>query len=106
MAEVGSKHEFKPIQEGIWTILIDQRAKCSKDPKDLYFPQTFLGLVGYLAEKQVIHGKAQKILDCLYDKNDQSMLKNLQRGIVSAFPEGTEEMLDFYIDLMKRQRLM
>ena len=106
MAEVGSKHEFKSIQEGIWTILIDQRAKCSKDPKDLFFPQTFLGLVGYLVDKQVIHGKAQKILDCLYEKNDQSMLKNLQRGIVSAFPEGTEEMLDFYIDLMKRQRLM
>ena len=75
----------------------DQRAKCSKGPKDLYFHQTFLGLVGYLVEKRVINGRAQKILDCLYVKNDQSMLKNLQRGLVSAFPAGTEEMLEFYL---------
>ena len=97
MSEVGSKPEYRAIQEGIWTILIDQRAKCSKDPKDLYFHQTFLGLVGYLLEKQLIHGRAQKILDCLYAKNDQSMLKNLQRGLVSAFPSGTDQMIDFYI---------
>lgn len=97
MSEVGCKPEYKRIQEGLWTILIDQRAKCSKDPKDLYFHQTFLGLVGYLVDKQLIHGRAQKILDCLYAKNDQSMLKNLQRGLVSAFPEGTEEMMEFYI---------
>jgi hypothetical protein len=97
LSEVGSKPEYKAIQEGIWTILIDQRAKCTKDPKDLYFHQTFLGLVGYLIEKQLIHGRAQKILDCLYVKNDQSMLKNLQRGLVSAFPAGTDQMIDFYI---------
>lgn len=97
MSEVGSTPEYRTIQEGIWTILIDQRAKCSKDPKDLYFHQTFLGLVGYLIEKQLIHGRAQKILDCLYVKHDQSMLKNLQRGIVSAFPEGTCDMFDFYL---------
>jgi hypothetical protein len=53
--------------------------------------------VGYLLEKQLIHGRAQKILDCLYAKNDQSMLKNLQRGLVSAFPSGTAQMIDFYI---------
>lgn len=97
MSEVGSKQEYRSIQEGIWTILIDQRAKCSKDPKDLYFHQSFLGLVGYLVAKQLIHSRAQKILDCLYAKNDQSMLKNLQRGLVGAFPEGTEQMMDFYI---------
>jgi hypothetical protein len=97
MTPIGTKPEYRAIQEGLWTILIDQRAKCSKDPKDLYFHQTFLGLVGYLVEKRVINGRAQKILDCLYVKNDQSMLKNLQRGLVSAFPAGTEEMLEFYL---------
>jgi hypothetical protein len=97
MTPIGAKPEYRAIQEGLWTILIDQRAKCSKDPKDLYFHQTFLGLVGYLVENRVINGRAQKILDCLYVKNDQSMLKNLQRGLVSAFPAGTEEMLEFYL---------
>lgn len=97
MTPIGTKPEYRAIQEGLWTILIDQRAKCSKDPKDLYFHQTFLGLVGYLVEKRVINGRAQKILDCLYVKNDQSMLKNLQRGLVSAFPAGTEEMLEFFL---------
>ena len=67
-------------------------------PKELYFHQTILGMVGYLVDKQLIHGRAQKILDCLYAKNDQSMLKNLQRGLVTAFPKGTEEMMEFYID--------
>ena len=106
MLEQGNKEEFLVVQEGIWTILIDRREKCHKDPKDLFYPQTYLGLVGYLVEKEVINGKPQKILDCLYEKNDQSMMKNLKRSIVSAFPEGTREMLDFYIDLMKRQLLI
>ena len=106
MLEQGNKEEFLSVQERIWTILIDRRDKCHKDPKDLFYPQTYLGLVGYLVEKEVINGKPQKILDCLYEKNDQSMLKNLKRSIVSAFPEGTREMLDFYIDLMKRQLLI
>lgn len=106
LSEVGSKPEYRAIQEGIWTILIDQRAKCTKDPKDLYFHQTFLGLVGYLLDKQLIHGRAQKILDCLYAKNDQSMLKNLQRGLVSAFPAGTEEMMDFYIERLLADKLL
>ena len=105
MLEQGTKEEFLSVQEGIWTILIDRREKCHKDPKDLFYPQTYLGLVGYLVEKEVINGKPQKILDCLYEKNDQSMIKTLKRGLVSAFPEGTREMLDFYIDLMKRQLL-
>lgn len=106
MAEVGSKAEFQPIQEGIWTILIDQRAKCSKDPRDLYFHQTFLGLVGFMVEKQLIHGRPQKILDCLYAKNDPSMLKNLQRGLVAAFPAGTEQMIDFYIERLLADKLL
>ena len=106
MLEQGNKEEFLSVQERIWSILIDRRDKCHKDPKDLYYSQTYLGLVGHLIEKEVISGKPQKILDCLYEKNDQSMIKNLKRGIVSAFPEGTTQMLDFYIDLMKKQLLL
>ena len=105
MLEPGGGQDFVSVQENIWTILIDRRDKCHKDPKDLFYPQTYLGLVGYLVEKEIINGKPQKILDCLYEKNDQSMIKNLKRSIVSAFPEGTREMLDFYVDQMKRQLL-
>lgn len=106
MLDRGNKQEFLSVQENIWTILIDRRDKCHKDPKDIYYPQTYLGLVGYLVEKEIINGKPQKIMDCLYEKNDQGMMKNLKRSIVSAFPEGTRQMLDFYLDLMKRQELI
>jgi hypothetical protein len=45
-------------------------------------------------------------MDCLYEKSDQGMVKNLKRGVVSAFPEGTRELLDCYIDQMKKGMLV
>lgn len=106
MLEMGSKHEFIATQEGIWTILIDRRDKCVKDPKDSFYPQTFLNIIGCLRQKEIINGKVQDILDCLYAKPDASMRKCIERGIGTAFPEGTEEMLEFYINLLRQQRLV
>lgn len=90
------------IQEGIWTILIDNRSKCTKGPKEIFFSQTFLGIIGYLIKQEVIIGKPQNILECLYDRPEASMRKCLERAIVSAFPDGTEDMLDFYINQLKQ----
>ena len=106
MTEQDYPQEFLTVQENLWIILIDRREKCHKDPKDLYYSQTYLGLVGHLIEKEIISGKPQKIMDCLYEKSDQGMVKNLKRGVVSAFPEGTRELLDFYIDQMKKGMLV
>lgn len=106
MYTISPKQEFLPIQAAIWTILIDKRDKCHKDPKDLYFSQTFLGIVGYLCEKEVINGKPMKILGCFYNKPESSMRKILERKITAAFPEGTQEMLDFYINLLKQSQLI
>ena len=98
MHEQKDNQDFLSLQEDLWTIMIDRRDKCHKDPKDLYYSQTYLGIVGHFVKQKLINGKAQKILDCLYDSNDQSMVKNLKRGIVPTFPEGTAEMFDFYIN--------
>lgn len=106
MIERGSKQDFAAIQEGIWVILIDKRDKCHKDPKYLYFSQTFLGIVGYLCEQKVINGGIQDILNCLFHKPEASMRKCIERGIVSAFPEGTEDMLDFYIKQLKEGKII
>jgi hypothetical protein len=106
MTDRGSKHEFVVIQEGIWTILIDSRFKCTKTDKETFFSQTFLNIVGYLIKQEVVNGKVQDVLDCLYKRPEASMRKCLERGIVSAFPEGTEDMLDFYIDQLKRGTLV
>ena len=94
------------IQEGIWCILIDKREKCIKDPKEQFFSQTFLNIIGYLIKQEIINGKKQDILNCLYAKPEESMRKCLERGIVSAFPAGTEDMLDFYIDQLKQGILL
>jgi hypothetical protein len=98
--------QYQAIQEGIWCILIDKREKCIKDPKEQFFSQTFLNIIGYLIKHSIINGKKQDILNCLYAKPEESMRKCLERGIVSAFPAGTEDMLDFYIDQLKEGRLL
>lgn len=97
---------YQAIQEGIWTILIDNRSKCTKGPKEIFFSQTFLGIIGYLIQQEVIIGKPQNILECLYDRPEASMRKCLERAIVSAFPDGTEDMLDFYINQLKQGTLI
>ena len=106
VAERGSKHEFVAIQEAIWTILIDNRFRCTKTDKETFFSQTFLNIMGYLHKQGIINGKVQDILECLYQKPETSMRKCLERGIVSAFPEGTEDMLDFYITHLKQTTLI
>ena len=99
MHTVGPKPEFKDIQEAIWTILIDKREKCQKDPRDLYFPQTFLNMMAYFRVKDIFTAKPMQLFNIWYPNADKNLAKNLDRPIpCNAFPEGTEQMLDFYIE--------
>ena len=104
------KQEFMPIQETLWTILIDARNRCSKDPKDLYFPQTFLNIVGYLRKQQIIvNAQPTQLLGILYPNLRKNEIKKLAVQIDRAFLtsssnpiiDGLEDMFNFYINLLK-----
>lgn len=100
MHTIPPKQEYLVIQEQIWTILIDHRVRCVKPSNDLYFPQTFLNIIGYLREKGLISGKVTELLHQLYPGADDGLVKNIERSELNAFPEGTHEMFDFYINKM------
>lgn len=99
MDETAVNDNFVAIQETIWVMLIDKRDKCHKDPQDLYFHQTFLNIISYLRVKEVINAKVTKLFNILCPKVDKALAKNLDRPIPdTAFPAGTAEMIDFYIN--------
>ena len=89
-----SDPDFALVQEELWVILIDKRDKCHKDPKDLYYPQTFLSLVGYMCQNGLIVAKPAKLMKVLYPSADAGLVQNLKRPIPVTFPQGTQQMLD------------
>ena len=110
MHSTPSKEEYMPIQETLWAILIDARNRCSKDPKDLYFPQTFLNIVGYLRKQQIIvNAQPTQLLGILYPNLRKNEIKKLAVQIDRAFLtsssnpiiDGLEDMFNFYINLLK-----
>lgn len=104
------KQEYRPIQEALWTILIDARNSCSKDPKESYFPQTFLNIVGYLRKQQIIiNVEPIKLLRILYPNLradvEKKLVVQLNRALLTSSSnpiiDGLENMFNFYINLLK-----
>ena len=104
------KQEYTPIQEALWTILIDARNRCSKDPKESYFPQTFLNIVGYLRKQQIIiNVEPIKLLRILYPNLradvEKKLVVQLNRALLTSSSnpiiDGLEDMFNFYINLLK-----
>ncbi len=110
MHSTPSKEEYMPIQETLWTILIDARNRCIKDPKELYYPQTFLNIVGYLRKQQIIiNTQPTQLLGILYPDLRDSEKKRLSVHIDRVFLttsnnpiiDGLEDMFNFYTNLLK-----
>lgn len=110
MHSTPTKQEYKPIQEALWTFLIDARNSCVKDPKELYFPQTFLNIIGYLRKQQIIiNTQPTQLLGILYPDLRDSEKKRLSVHIDRVFLttsnnpiiDGLEDMFNFYTNLLK-----
>lgn len=106
LGNVPSKKEYMRIQESLWTILIDKRTRCTKDGNELYYPQTYLNIIGYLREKEIIvNVQPKKLLNTLYPKAEQNLVENIKRAFTTTsgnpIVDGIEEMFNFYIEQLK-----
>ena len=94
--------EHKIIIDKLWILLLDKRNQCFKNPNEDYFRQTVLNILGYFRERGVICGNKLDLTRCVFKKADDSLAKNIERGISSpVFPQKTGDMFDFYIDKLK-----
>lgn len=89
---------YRDIQEQLWVLLIDERNQCSKENGEEFFRQTVLNVVGYFMLNGLLNGLPMKVAQCIFPDIDQNKVKNLKRAIPESFPEGTTEMLDYYIE--------
>lgn len=97
---------FMEVIESLWGILIDGRDRISKIGGEEFFRQTVLNILGYFHNQGILEGAPQTIACCVFPtknkKELEQMRKNITRGIEStSFPEGTQEVLDFYINKMR-----
>lgn len=91
--------ENKAIIEALWVLLIDDRNQCTKDAKLGFIPQTVLNVIGYFKQRDLVSGQPLELSQCVYKDANANMAKNITRGVTSnVFPEGTMDMLDYYID--------
>lgn len=95
--------ELMAVIDTLWVLLIDKRNKCFKYADEDYFRQTVLNILGYFQKKGIIICNKSDILHTIYKKADESLAKNIERGISSnVFPEKTGELFDLYIDKLRK----
>ena len=95
--------ELVLVIEMLWVLLIDKRNQCFKNPNEDYFRQTVLNILGYFKEKGIICGNKLDLAKAVFKDADESLAKNIERGITSnVFPSRTAELLDIYIDKLKK----
>lgn len=95
--------ELMLVTDTLWVLLIDKRNQCFKHPNEDYFRQTVLNILGYYQKKGLINSNKSDILHTIYMEADESLAKNIERGISSnVFPAKTSELLDLYIDKLKK----
>ena len=91
------------VIDDLWGLLIDKRNQCFKNPNEDYFRQTVLNILGYYQKKGLISCNKSDILHTIYKEADESLAKNIERGISSnIFHVKTSELLDLYIDKLKK----
>ena len=95
--------ELMSVIDALWVLLIDKRNQCFKHPDEDYFRQTVLNILGYFQNKGLISCNKSDLLHTIYKEADESLAKNIERGISSnVFPARTAELLDLYIDKLKK----
>ena len=95
--------ELTSVIDTLWMLLIDKRNQCSKNPNEDYFRQTVLNVLGYYKEKGIICGNKLVLARSVFKDADDSLAKNIERGISSnVFPVKTSELLDLYIDKLRK----
>ena len=93
----------RAIMEQLWVLLIDERNQCPKDAGLGFIPQTVLNIIGHFKQRGLVCGQNRELARAVIKDADTNIAKNIDRGLQSnVFPQGTEEMIDRYIDkLMK-----
>lgn len=90
----------KAIMEQMWVLLIDERERCAKLPSEGFFRQTVLNVIGYFVKKELIFGTQKVVAQGVFKDISEGMTKHIPRVFSNCpdFPDGLEDMLDFYID--------
>lgn len=95
--------ELMAVIDTLWGLLIDKRNQCYKKPNEDYYRQTVLNILGYYKKKGIICGNKLELARSIFKDADESLAKNIERGISSnVFPVKTRELLDIYIDKLKK----
>lgn len=95
--------ELLSVIKTLWGLLIYKRNQCFKKPDEDYFRQTVLNILGYYKESGIICGNKLELARSVFEDADESLAKNIERGITSpVFPSKTRELLDLYIDKLKK----
>jgi len=97
---------FMEVIEQLWGILIDYRVRTPKKGGEQYYRQTVLNIIGYFHQQGILEGMPLTIAKSVFPdsttQENESIKKNVTRGIEStSFPEGTKEVLDFYINKLQ-----
>ena len=95
----GAPEGVVTISISLWSLLIDKRNKCFKNPNEDYFRQTVLNILGYYKVKGIICGNKLELARSVFKDADDNLAKNIEREISSnVFPVKTSELFDLYID--------
>ena len=94
--------ENRETIELIWTLLMDKRNQCFKEPGETFFRQTILNILGYYQNKGLLCGNQLEIAQAIFQSADTNIAKNVSRGISSnVYPEKTSSIFDYYIERLK-----
>ena len=89
----------KILIEQLWVLLADKRAQCVKRPKEDFFRQTVLNILGHFVSHKLLTGLPSDLANCVFPSTDANEARNITRGVSSnVFPEGTAEHINKYID--------
>jgi len=99
MGTVPPRKEYLASIETLWTLLIDERNQCAKQPDEPFFRQTVLNIFGYYTSSGIISGMPRELAQCIFPEADTNLAKNISRGISSnVYPEELPEIMDHYIN--------
>jgi len=86
------------IQEQLWVLLMDERNQCNKEAGEGFYRQTVLNVLGHFRQNEILCGGKNELMQVVFPGANTNLAKNIERGIPTSFPDGTDEMIDFYIE--------
>lgn len=88
----------KGIIDQLWVLLIDKRPQCVKCPREDFYRQTVLNVLGCFVEHNLLTGLPSDLANSVFPNTNANEARNISRGVTSnVFPEGTGKHIANYI---------